>query len=74
MRGYIFIFLSIISFALSEDLYSFSALGDFGGAALEGQYTKNVYAVANQFTNSSKLLHPKFIINTGDNIYWCGVT
>lgn len=53
--------------------YSFVTLGDWGGAALGGQDYDNVYAVANQMAASASQLQSQFIINTGDNFYWCGI-
>lgn len=53
--------------------YTFLTLGDWGGAALGGQYNENVYAVANQMATTAASTDAKFIINTGDNFYWCGI-
>ena len=56
----------------AED-FSFIGVGDWGGAAIDTQYSKNVYAVANQMALTSTETKTKFIISTGDNFYWCGV-
>jgi hypothetical protein len=70
----LFVSLAAVLIVKGTEQFSFLTLGDWGGAALEGgHYTKNVYDVAKQLGVSAENLKPKFIINTGDNIYWCGV-
>eukprot|EP01038_Epipyxis_sp_PR26KG_P005650 gene5650-7802_t len=54
--------------------FTFLTLGDWGGAALGGQDTDNVYAVAAQLATSANDYNARFIVNTGDNFYWCGIT
>ena len=60
-------------------LYSFVSIGDWGGAALDGgldtdsQDYKNVMAVSKQMAATSATLDAQFVINTGDNFYWCGI-
>lgn len=82
-------FIIVFLFALSQvyrssaeseagsSLYSFITLGDWGGAALDGgkgsQDYKNVYAVAKQMASTAAANAAKFIVNTGDNFYWCGI-
>eukprot|EP00656_Telonema_subtile_P008588 TRINITY_DN14007_c0_g4_i1.p1 TRINITY_DN14007_c0_g4~~TRINITY_DN14007_c0_g4_i1.p1 ORF type:complete len:437 (+),score=109.12 TRINITY_DN14007_c0_g4_i1:73-1383(+) len=61
--------------ALAES-YSFITLGDWGGAALEEPskpYSANVKAVAASMAASAAKNDAKFIVNTGDNFYWCGI-
>ena len=43
------------------------------GAAIDSQDYKNVYAVAKQMNITASTVNAKFIINTGDNFYWCGI-
>ncbi len=57
---------------------SFITLGDWGGASLsdnpDGQtYVKNVRDVASQMAKTASKRDTQFIINTGDNFYWCGI-
>eukprot|EP00467_Chlorarachnion_reptans_P008534 CAMPEP_0114527278 /NCGR_PEP_ID=MMETSP0109-20121206/23522_1 /TAXON_ID=29199 /ORGANISM="Chlorarachnion reptans, Strain CCCM449" /LENGTH=455 /DNA_ID=CAMNT_0001709215 /DNA_START=20 /DNA_END=1388 /DNA_ORIENTATION=- len=62
--------------AVNDSPYTFLSIGDWGGAALETpSYTakKNVYAVAGAMANKASESNPQFIINTGDNFYWCGI-
>ena len=62
--------LVVNSYALD---YSFVSIGDWGGAQLGGQYTTNVNAVAAQMASTATNVAAKFVINTGDNFYWCGI-
>ena len=43
------------------------------GAALDDQHKKNVYSVAKQLNTTATSVRAKFLINTGDNFYWCGI-
>eukprot|EP00462_Mataza_sp_D1_P010186 CAMPEP_0175164568 /NCGR_PEP_ID=MMETSP0087-20121206/26496_1 /TAXON_ID=136419 /ORGANISM="Unknown Unknown, Strain D1" /LENGTH=440 /DNA_ID=CAMNT_0016453635 /DNA_START=44 /DNA_END=1367 /DNA_ORIENTATION=+ len=56
------------------DGVSFITLGDWGGTALqEGSYSSNAKAVAKQLDSTYNSLKPSFLLNTGDNFYWCGI-
>jgi hypothetical protein len=59
--------------ALAAGRYSFIGIGDWGGAATTDEYKKNQYAVANQMALTIKNTDAQFIVNTGDNFYWCGL-
>jgi hypothetical protein len=54
---------------------TFLSIGDWGGAALGGQITLNVDAVASAMATSAAAVDGgiPFIVNTGDNFYWCVV-
>ncbi|CAK0865456.1 unnamed protein product [Prorocentrum cordatum] len=58
--------------------YTFITLGDWGGA-LPGAYqpstpyAQNVKRVATQMAKTAESSEVKFIVNTGDNFYWCGI-
>lgn len=56
-----------------SNLYSFLAVGDWGGASLDQQAYDNVYAVAAEMIKTATQTSPKFILGTGDNFYWCGI-
>ena len=47
--------------------------GDWGGAALGEQDKHNVYAVSLEMAKTALSHNAQFIINTGDNFYWCGI-
>jgi len=54
--------------------YAFLSLGDWGAAALEDpKYTKTVYAVSKQMGITASMIGATFVLNTGDNFYWCGI-
>ncbi|GAB5357482.1 hypothetical protein AAMO2058_000378700 [Amorphochlora amoebiformis] len=60
----------------ASDVYSFVSIGDWGGALTVGKdyiAKKNTYAVAKAMAATAEELDAKFIINTGDNFYWCGI-
>ena len=57
----------------SSSLYSFLAVGDWGGASLDTQAYDNVYAVSAEMAKIAAKTTPKFILGTGDNFYWCGI-
>merc|ERR1719191_951404 len=58
--------------------FTFITLGDWGGA-LPGvyqpskPYAQNVKDVAAQMAKTAEANDVKFIVNTGDNFYWCGI-
>jgi len=66
-----FLLISLLSVASGQ--YSFLAVGDWGGAALGGHYITNVDAVAKQMADTATANNAKFVVNTGDNFYWCGI-
>merc|ERR1719433_1550360 len=52
--------------------FTFATLGDWGGATLGGFHKDNALAVSKQLGESAAANDVKFIINTGDNFYYCG--
>lgn len=55
---------------------SFVTLGDWGGAALDEPskpYAKNTRDVASALDAAFQKSDVKFLVNTGDNFYWCGI-
>ena len=69
------VFVSFLLAALvgTASAYSFLTLGDWGGAALGAQDKANVYAVADAMAAAATEQQPAFVLNTGDNFYWCGI-
>ena len=68
--------LSVLLQAVIVDSYSFMSLGDWGGANISPQVKDNVYAVAKAMEDKAngEKNYPSFLVNTGDNFYWCGIT
>lgn len=55
---------------------SFVTLGDWGGAALKEHakpYAQNVKDVASALEKIFHTNDVKFLVNTGDNFYYCGI-
>ena len=67
-----FIILFILGFTAGEDI-NFISVGDWGGAALGGYHLKNVKNTVNAMSNFIDETDTKFVINTGDNFYYCGI-
>jgi hypothetical protein len=59
--------------------YTFLSIGDWGGAYIgqvnsaEASMKTNVYSVSAQMATIANQTQAQFIINTGDNFYWCGI-
>jgi 3',5'-cyclic AMP phosphodiesterase CpdA len=65
--------LAIIMSPLPCAGFSFITLGDWGGALPGKPYAQNVKDVAAQMAKTAEASDVKFIVNTGDNFYWCGI-
>lgn len=57
-----------------ESTYTFMSMGDWGASTVtESTYPDNAAEVANAMNTWAKNNQPRFVINTGDNFYWCGI-
>jgi tartrate-resistant acid phosphatase type 5 len=65
--------LVIVNLKISLGAFNFLSLGDWGGANINAQDKANVYAVAQAMDTTAGTTNPEFLINTGDNFYWCGI-
>jgi Asp-tRNA(Asn)/Glu-tRNA(Gln) amidotransferase A subunit family amidase len=68
-------FCSVVALPTSTGV-SFVTLGDWGGAALEEPskpYAQNVVDVAAALKVVMAAKDAQFVVNTGDNFYWCGI-
>jgi hypothetical protein len=63
--------LAVLAVAAAK--YSFLSVGDWGGAATTDAYRSNQYAVADRMAAVINVTDAQFIVNTGDNFYWCGI-
>lgn len=52
---------------------NFLSIGDWGSASIGGQHLKNVQIVSKQMKNYSDNYNSQFVLNTGDNFYYCGI-
>ncbi|CAE7586742.1 DIP13 [Symbiodinium sp. KB8] len=60
--------------AAAEGSVSFLTLGDWGGYALGSFHQTTVTAVAQQMAKTATQTGASFVVNTGDNFYYCGIT
>lgn len=66
--------LLLLSTRAQQQPYSFITIGDWGGYDVSAQYASNVNAVAQQMVSTIASSNAQFVVNTGDNYYWCGTT
>jgi tartrate-resistant acid phosphatase type 5 len=53
--------------------FSFVSIGDWGCVPIGGYYVNDELTVAKQFAKTAEELNARFVLNTGDNFYYCGV-
>ena len=66
------ILLLLVSCALSQQ-FSFASIGDWGCVPIGGVKEQDEIIVAKQFAAAATQVNAKFVLNTGDNFYYCGV-
>jgi tartrate-resistant acid phosphatase type 5 len=59
--------------AFSMGATKFITLGDWGGFALGSYHATTVTAVAKQMAATARAASIPFVVNTGDNFYYCGI-
>lgn len=52
---------------------SFIGIGDWGGSGLGGHHVQNQKDVASQMATTAQSAGIQFVMNTGDNFYYCGI-
>jgi tartrate-resistant acid phosphatase type 5 len=63
--------LSLLSIQYVES-FNFMSIGDWGCVPIGGYHEEDQMIVAKQFTKAAQELNPRFVLNTGDNFYYCG--
>lgn len=63
-----------INIPVASSQYSFLTIGDWGGNDVSAKDSANVQAVSAQMVITAQQSNPQFVLNTGDNFYWCGTT
>ena len=63
----------ITNFLLINSKVAFLSVGDWGGASLGGYHYKNAEDTSNAMLTFQGQYDAKFVINTGDNFYYCGI-
>lgn len=58
---------------IASSVASFLSVGDWGSASIGGQHLQNIQAVSSQMTDYAKSHNSQFVLNTGDNFYYCGI-
>jgi len=53
--------------------FSFASIGDWGCVPIGGYHEQDEIIVAKQFAKTAEQINARFILNTGDNFYYCGV-
>ena len=53
--------------------FSFASLGDWGCVPIGGYHERDEIVVARQFASAAEDVNARFILNPGDNFYYCGV-
>jgi len=64
--------LSFIIVGFCDDIH-FISVGDWGAASLGGYHLKNAQNTAVSMYNIANSTNSQFVINTGDNFYYCGI-
>jgi hypothetical protein len=53
--------------------WSFASIGDWGCVPIGGWHAQDEYIIAQQFMTATQQISARFILNPGDNFYYCGV-
>ncbi len=62
---------SVVTTSASET--TFVSLGDWGAASLGGYHYDNTINTFNAIQTYASANNPQFVLNTGDNFYYCGI-
>jgi tartrate-resistant acid phosphatase type 5 len=73
MFYHIIIFLILTNFLLINSNVAFMSIGDWGSASLGGYHYKNAIDTSNAMFKLLQDYNTKFVLNTGDNFYYCGI-
>lgn len=57
----------------NDNYIDFISIGDWGGASLGGYHLTNIKNTANSIYQHSINHNSQFILNSGDNFYYCGI-
>eukprot|EP01061_Rhynchopus_euleeides_P023361 TRINITY_DN38052_c0_g1_i1.p1 TRINITY_DN38052_c0_g1~~TRINITY_DN38052_c0_g1_i1.p1 ORF type:complete len:338 (+),score=136.08 TRINITY_DN38052_c0_g1_i1:42-1055(+) len=64
---------ALLAASAAAEPFSFVSIGDWGGAGLGDYHETAELRVAQQFQKTAAAVNSKFIVNVGDNFYYCGV-
>jgi hypothetical protein len=63
----------LTNFLLINSKVAFLSVGDWGGASLGGYHLKNAKDTSKVMLRFQEQYDAKFVINSGDNFYYCGI-
>lgn len=66
--------LAVTAAAVAAQGISFASIGDWGCEGVGGFRAQDELQVSVEFAKRTQEVNAQFIINTGDNFYYCGVT
>jgi tartrate-resistant acid phosphatase type 5 len=70
---FLILILAISLIVQCTSSFNFMSIGDWGCVPIGGWHKQDQLTVAQEFTRKARELNPQFILNTGDNFYYCGV-
>ena len=65
--------LFLLFFCWNVDGLSFMSIGDWGGAYFGDYHLRNAQATSAAMAKWSAENNASFVLNTGDNFYYCGI-
>jgi tartrate-resistant acid phosphatase type 5 len=65
--------LSAVLLHSATATFNFASIGDWGCVPIGGYHEQDELIVAKQFAKTAADVNARFVLNTGDNFYYCGV-
>lgn len=65
--------IGVLLIASATATFNFVSIGDWGCVPIGGYHEQDELIVARSFQASATDLNPRFVLNTGDNFYYCGI-
>lgn len=69
----VFVLMGLVGIALAAQPFAFATIGDYGCEPIGGWHAQDEVIVAKQFATAAAQINARFILNPGDNFYYCGV-
>jgi hypothetical protein len=68
-----FIVASALLACVAQATFNFVSIGDWGCVPIGGYHEQDELIVAKKFSEAATSVDAKFVLNTGDNFYYCGI-